>query len=193
MTSFPAGEQLLTAAAIVHEELEKAGIRSAIIGAVALAARGYPRATADLDLATFTPPYPGLTQVNRALQARGLTAEFRDPDAKDPLGGVIRVEVDPVREIDVVNFLNPWSGGPDVIVEAIAQADNGLIEGCVIPVVTLPHLVAIKLYGGGPKNRLDVGELLLRQPDSLTETRALCERFGYERALDTVLHEHGLL
>lgn len=161
-----------------HRELSAAGIASALIGAGAMAIRGYVRATQDLDLAVFVLPYPALMNVERTLRAGGLASTFNDPEPGDPLGGVIRVEVDEELQVDVVNFLNPFDGGPMVVKEAIESAERGLIRGSEIPVVTIPHLVAINLYAGGPKSRADIAELLRRDPRDARPLRALGVRRG---------------
>jgi len=175
-----------------HRELAAAGIASALIGAGAMAIRGYVRATQDLDLAVFVMPYPALTNVERRLREGGLASTFNDPEPGDPLGGVIRVEVDEELQVDVVNFLNPFDGGPMVVKEAIEEAERGLLRGSEIPVVTVPHLVAIKLYAGGPKSRADIAELLRRVPGAIPETRALCARWECGEALQKVLAEWGI-
>jgi len=51
------GERTLDVAREVVEALARRGAPSAIIGAVAMAVRGYPRGTVDLDLATIADPF----------------------------------------------------------------------------------------------------------------------------------------
>jgi sugar phosphate isomerase/epimerase len=48
--------------------LDEFGIASAVIGAMALAARGYPRSTADFDLATCADPFRQLGAVAERLK-----------------------------------------------------------------------------------------------------------------------------
>lgn len=63
-----------------------------------------------------------------------------------------------------------------------------LVRGMSLPVVDLPHLIALKLYAGGRKSELDVLELLARNPaasrDEIVET---CARFGLGDALARLL------
>jgi hypothetical protein len=70
------------------------GAPSAVIGAIALAVRGYPRATGDLDLATVTDARAVLPKVQAELTRRGYDVQFSEPDADDPLGGVLTVRSD---------------------------------------------------------------------------------------------------
>lgn len=149
----------------------------AVIGAMALAAHGYSRRTGDFDLATTTDPFSVLRRVRDALAARGLEVELREPDMDDPLGGVLVVRGAEAKPVEVVNFLNPHAPSRGRIGIAAVNTAVPLQEGG-LPVVDLPHLVALKLYAGGRKNELDVLELLARNPDAdLSAIRELCARF----------------
>jgi hypothetical protein len=60
-------------------------------------------------------------------------------------------------------------------------------------VVTLPDLIALKLYAGGPKSRADVAELLQRNaPLDLAAIRAACESARLGAELDALLKELGM-
>jgi hypothetical protein len=57
-----------------------------------------------------------------------------------------------------------------------------------LAVVDLAHLIALKLYAGGPKSMLDVTELLARNPDAHRNAiRAVCERFGLAQEWDDLI------
>jgi len=76
--------------------------------------------------------------------------------------------------------------GPD----AIAKSLPGLVEGSSLRVVDLPHLIALKLYAGGPKSRLDVMELLARNPAlPRSEVAVVCERFGLKDDWERLISE----
>lgn len=162
----------------VAAALRAEGAGVAVIGAMALAAHGYVRATDDFDLATTTNPFGALRRVRDALAARGHDVELREPDMEDPLGGVLVVEAEGASPVEVVNYLNPFAPsrglvGADAVATAAALQEGGL------PVVDLPHLIALKLYAGGRKNELDVLEVLASNPATDRGTiRDLCERFG---------------
>jgi hypothetical protein len=149
---------------------------------MALAVHGFVRATADLDLAVVTDPTTILRQAARRLRADGCECELVLPDAEDPLGGVLTVRKQGTDPIQVVNFLNPFreqNFNPGI--EAVETAQ----ETADLPfrVVDLPHLVALKLWAGGPKSALDVNELLAANPDApLAEIDDVCARFGLATA-----------
>ncbi len=164
--------------------LESHGIRAVVIGAVALAAYRYVRFTEDLDLG-IEADLPALQTCVTALRVEGFTAELREPDADDPLGGVIDV-TGPFGLIQIVNFGNRF---PAVIRDALAADDVLVTPGGKLRVIPLPQLIALKLYAGGSKAKSDVVELLRRNPDAdLVLIRQTCR--GYRlRGLGALLRE----
>ena len=177
----------LAVAASVVEVLAQHGAEALIIGAMALAVHRYPRDTVDLDLATAIDPRE-LLAIAQELRATGLEVQVHLPDAEDPLGGVIDVRGEGADLVQVVNFLNPPAGGfPRLVADASATA-TPLIPGKPLKVVDLATLVVFKLYAGGSKSRLDVLELLARNPElDLEQLRARCREYGLEGELDGVL------
>lgn len=173
-----APDRTLAVAERLARILEEAGVRSALIGAAALAVHGYPRATADLDLAVATDPFTTLRRVrDRVAAEMACDARLVAPDADDPLGGVLTVSGPGFDPVQVVNFLNPLSAAQNPGAAAVDTALDGLVAGTRLRVVDLPHLVALKLYAGGPKSRLDVLELLDRNPTAPHDAiAAVCER-----------------
>ncbi len=56
--------------------------------------------------------------------------------------------------------------------------------------VALPDLIALKLYAGGPKSRLDVLELVARNPDlDLSELQRTCGAAGLEREFEGLIDD----
>jgi hypothetical protein len=165
------------------------GASCAVIGAAALAAHGYARATSDLDLGTATDPFTTLRWLTDALKKEGLAAALTTPDADDPLGGVVTIRGDDFDQVQIVNFVNPLGASRNPGPEAIESAGLA-IEGTTLKVVALAHLIALKLYAGGLKSRVDVIELLRRNPAAdLREIRAVCARHALAAELDQVLAE----
>ena len=173
--------------------LEGLGVPCALIGAAALAAHGYPRATEDIDLAVATDPFSVLREAQQRIAATlPVEATLITPDADDPLGGVLSVTGNGFDPVQVVNFHNPLSVSRNPGAEAVHTAVRGIVAGTTLRVVDLPHLVALKLYAGGYKSRLDVLALLERNPDlDLSETQQVCARFGLDEDLRAVLDELG--
>lgn len=172
------------------------GIETAVIGAVAMAAHNYVRATADADLGTYVDPYTDLVRLRDALAASGLRVELRTPDDEDPLGGVLRVwehedeDGDPVDFVDVVNFKNPHRSGHHTPgAEAIRAAVP--VEGRPsLRFVGLAHLIALKLFTGGLRDKADVVELLRHNPDA--DMHAIVEvvrGFGLDAELQSLSGE----
>ena len=160
-----------------------------MIGAIALAFHGYARATQDVDIATHVDPRTVLRDIARALQRQGYTTRLIFPDPDDPLGGVLTVTGDDFDAVQIVNFYNPWtvSSNPG---ESSIQSAAAYIPGYDLPVVDVPHLIALKLYAGGPRNRSDVLELIERNRDiSRSEIRRVCERFNLAAEFDEMLRD----
>ena len=104
---------------------------------------------------------------------------------------MVTVTGDDFDTIQIVNFYNPLRTVDNPRYEAIATADVRL-ERSTLLVVDLPHLIALKLYAGGPKSKLDVVELLERNPlASRSEIGAVCGRYGAGEDLQKLLVELG--
>jgi hypothetical protein len=142
----------------------------------------------DLDLAVFGDPFTKLCELATALQARGLGAQLILPDAEDPLGRVVTVSGDDFDIVQLVNFYNPLRPADNPGHAAIVTAEP--LVGTTLRVATFPHLVALKLYAGGAKSRLDAIELLACNSSvSRDEVRAICVRFGLGEELAMLLHD----
>ncbi|HVE82173.1 MAG TPA: hypothetical protein VND93_04975 [Myxococcales bacterium] len=173
-------ERTFALAGRVRAALEQRRVGSAVIGAMALAAHGYPRGTEDFDLATWTDPFTVLRAVAQELAAGGLEVELREPDADDPLGGVLDVRGPDADLVQVVNFRDRLAR------EAIQSAIS--LPGVPFPVVDLVHLVALKLDAGGPLDIADAIEVLKRNsPPPLDELRQVCSRHELSAKLERIL------
>jgi hypothetical protein len=177
-------EANLQAAERVACLLERRGVPAVVIGAVALAAYRYIRLTEDIDLGVDA-DLPAMRMLVAALREEGFTAELKEPDGDDPLGGVIDVS-GPFGLVQVVSF-----GGrfPAAIRDALAGDDIRVNPGSKLRIVPLPQLVALKLYAGGSKSKADIVELLRRNPEvDLASIRKVCRRYRL-RGLDAILRE----
>ncbi|MEM1030915.1 MAG: hypothetical protein AAF928_15040 [Myxococcota bacterium] len=183
-------ERLEATLALAHEVLDVLDthdVQAVVIGALALAVHGYPRATRDLDLGVAT-SLSTLENVAQTLSQRGMTVALRRPDPQDPLGGVVDVEDETDDLVQLVNFDNPPAGGfPRLVVDALATAEP-LEPGARLRVVDPYHLVMFKLYAGGPKSALDILALLARAPQlDRARLRDLAASYRLDRALQRVL------
>lgn len=135
----------------IRSTLDAAGIRHALIGALALSAYGINRATLDLDL--FTTDARCLTSTLWTdLQNRGVAVEVRKGDLTDPLAGVVRFQAPGEGPVDVVVGKFVWQ-------TKILERAESLGE---TPLVRAADLVLLKLYAGGPQDAWDVQQLLAR-------------------------------
>jgi hypothetical protein len=168
------------------------GIETALIGAGALAVHQYVRATKDIDLASCVHPFQDLPRLEEALRAEGYGVRLTDPDDEDSLGGVLRVwtqvdeDDDPIEPIELVNFNNPLRPRRNPAAEAITTAIP-LDERPALRCVSLPLLIALKLDAGGPKDILDVIELLQKNPTAdREEIRDRCKKYKLD-VIDKVI------
>jgi len=153
-----------------------------VIGAVALAAHRYPRFTEDIDLGILA-TQADMRRLTDSLRAEGFDAEFHQPNAEDPLGGVIDVS-GPFGLVQLINFEDRF---PAIIHDALAGADIRVRPDSPLRIVPIPQLVALKLYAGGWKSHADIVELLRRNPDAdLEKIRETCRKYrlsGFDRVL----------
>jgi hypothetical protein len=187
----PADEPLFALAERVAIEAKTLGIETAIIGGLALAEYNYIRATFDLDLATYVDPFTRLRELERRLRELGLATELREPDADDPLGGVLVVrEREDSEPVEVVNFLNPLRLG---VTPGRAAVENARpIPESPLRIADLPDLIALKVYASlgavSSRDRDDVLRLLEANPSAdLDAIREACDRSGLLADLEAIL------
>ncbi|MEZ4410029.1 MAG: hypothetical protein R3A52_26675 [Polyangiales bacterium] len=183
-----APDRALDVAEEVSDLLASRGARSVIIGAAAMAVHGYARATRDLDLAVVGVPLPTLREVASELRARGYEVSLGEPDAADPLGGVLRVDVDDELRVDVVNFGNPWTGATRSVGEAALDAPSVALKGRRLAVVELVPLVLLKLAAGSRFDLRDAAELLALHPEvDRAALRERCVALRLDKGFDRVM------
>ena len=137
---------------VVHA-LQSIGAPHALIGGHAMAARGYPRFTIDVDL---------LTSDNRVLAADtwaglerdGAEIDIRRGDDEDPLGGVVHLLLADGTDVDLV--LAKWKWEADLI----DRAEPMSIGGVSIRVPRTGDLILLKLAAGGFIDLQDAKALL---------------------------------
>lgn len=139
-------------AASVSAALTDAGIEHVVSGAVAMAAHGYVRATADLDLLVVAPSVrlPEIFAIGRshgfAGEDRDLIASIRDRSVATLKSGAVRLE-----------FLVPVLPYHHTLVSRAVPVE---MAATTVPVVSLPDLVLLKLLWRRPKDVPDIHALL---------------------------------
>ena len=137
----------------VTRVLDAADVSYALIGAHAMAVRGYPRFTVDIDL---------LTTDARVLDAatwvplieQGARVDRRRGDDEDPLAGVVHIVLADDTNVDVV--VGRWAWEQQVV----ARAEPMTVLGVTIAVPTTSDLILLKLAAGGHLDLHDAAALL---------------------------------
>lgn len=156
----PQETDLLRAAEQVAALLAAKGTPSLVIGAIALASHRYIRFTQDIDLAVDA-DLRLMRECTAALCKAGFVAVLHEPDADDPLGGVIDISGS-FGLVQVVSFAGRF---PAAIHDSFASDQLSLYPGSLLRVIPIPQLVALKLYAGGFKSKADIIELMRRNPE----------------------------
>jgi predicted nucleotidyltransferase len=134
---------------------ERTGIAHALIGALAVAAWGAPRATEDIDLLADAAPS---ARLDAALGEAGFVPEWRRGDADDPVPLLLRLAgAAGGPDVDVLCVTRAWER--EVLGRAVRVRIPG---GAAVPVVTAEDLIVLKLLAGGPGDLADVAELLVQ-------------------------------
>lgn len=142
----------------VSQIAESLGIRTALIGAAALAVHGYARGTTAIDLVASVPA-DTLRQLLVSAQTAGLRADLPDDTAFPD--GVLVIWVSPnqtsdsIAMVQVINFTDQ----PQAVIRAP-------LEGLQLSCVSLADLVALKLYAGRNRHLADIVPLLANNPDA---------------------------
>ena len=132
--------------------------RYALIGGFAVSAWGVPRATQDIDFAI------AIAQADPKALASFIGGRYQAGEPDDPLRGVVVVSIEVEHEpisLQLV-FL------PSLLTElAFRHVETLSVLACSVPVVSWPVLIILKLYAGGPRDLLDVQQLLkVRRPQA---------------------------
>lgn len=137
----------------VVRALDSIGARYALIGAHAMAARGYPRSTVDVDLLTTDARVldPGVWS---DLLRAGAIVDCRRGDFDDPLAGAVHIRHSDGSEIDVIVGKWRWEA------RVVDRAEPLHVGGCDVPVARAGDLILLKLVAGGYLDLRDAAALL---------------------------------
>jgi len=132
-----------------------------LVGGLAMAAWGNPRATQDIDFAI------ALGAAQPFQLAKFLGGTYEEGGLDDPLRGVFRVHCsEMMQQIPVQLIMLPSVWSP-VLFHHIPNLE---LDHNLIPVVSWEALLLLKLYAGGPKDLLDAQTLFEhQQPDSVAQ------------------------
>jgi predicted nucleotidyltransferase len=123
----------------------------AVIGAYALAIRGYVRQTVDVDIMT-TDRAALHDDYWNDLRRAGAEVAVRVGDYDDPLGGVVRIRHGDA-DVDVVIARYSWQK------KLLERAETVEVSGVSLRVPPVADLVLLKLFAGGYGDMQDVAAL----------------------------------
>ncbi len=128
------------------------GVRFLLVGAYAMGAHHFPRATGDIDI--WVEPSPeNSARVYRSMVAFGAPLHEIDESTFAAPGIVFQIGVAP-RRIDIITTISGVS-----FLEAYEHAQIVEIEGMPIPILSLDDLIRNKRATGRDKDRLDADRL----------------------------------
>jgi hypothetical protein len=151
----PAASALERVASRLAQVLGEDGV---LVGAMAVAAHGYVRATRDVDFAVKVP----LEEVLGRLRDNGIAATLRRGDVLEGDFPCLTGTIGGIR-FDVMT--------PPVALEWNDAVEISLAGGVPLRVVDLDGLIRLKLRAQGPKDLMDAAALLLRHPEQLESAR----------------------
>ena len=119
-----------------------------VVGAYAMAAHGYPRATGDLDLWVFT-TRENADKVYKALEEFGAPLEQINKDSFSEKGIIFQIGVAPCR-IDIITQISGVE-----FEKAYPKRKEIEIDGIKVPVISKEDLILNKESTGREKDKLD--------------------------------------
>ena len=153
LTDPTTGKQIGLAATVRRalRALARADIPHCVIGATALAVRGLPRMTRDLDVAVLTDNAPKAWE---ALKRAALRASTPTGSRDEPEPMVVFVDPKTRVEVDLLVA----AGDPEAAI--IAEAPSASVFGVRAPVATFEHLLLMYLYSNQPKHIGDFAAII---------------------------------
>lgn len=146
----------------------------AIIGGLAVSARAVPRFTQDVDFAVSVATDDEAESIVHRLQVRGYAVGMLvEQDEKGRLATVRLIRPVPGSSQIFVDLLFASSGIEDMIVKRAERIE--ILPGCVAPVASVGHLIALKLLSADEsrwQDHADLSALLaVAAPDDLAQAR----------------------
>jgi hypothetical protein len=133
------------------------GVKFLLVGAYAMGAHGYPRATGDIDI-WVEPSVENSSRVYRSMAAFGAPLHEIDETTFAAPGVVFQIGVAP-RRIDIITTIS--GVGFD---GAYQQRQVVEMEGLSIPILSLGDLIKNKRATGRDKDQLDANQLEKNRP-----------------------------
>ena len=149
--------------------LDRLAIPYALIGGLAVAARGAVRATRDVDLLVALPVQEALS-LEQSMRDHGFQTAFHRGSADDPVAGVLRLAIPAAGaevKCDVLFVSRPWQ------TQAVRNATAVDLGSFAVKIAQPADLFLLKLHAGGPQDLIDAAQLLkLQGPKERTRWKA---------------------
>lgn len=136
----------------VTRVLDAGAVPYALIGAHAMAVRGYPRFTIDVDLLTTDARVLDRGMWDELVRGGARVTPHRG-DHEDPLAGVVRILLADATPVDIV--VGRWVWERDLV----ARAEPLVVLGVRIGVPSTSDLILLKLAAGGHLDLHDAAAL----------------------------------
>ena len=164
---------LLDAVEVLHREK----IDYAVIGAFALSAHGFVRASTDVDVLLFTTPQH-LTKLRTRFQRSGFDTELRHGETDDPIPTMLILSDGHDNHVDLLGGLR----GMDPAI--FSRTVEVPFMGVNLRIVGREDFIAMKCFAGGPQDILDAQSAYrsAQGPVDLDLLRAVARRFGRDAA-----------
>jgi hypothetical protein len=161
-----AGESALLLLDVI-DELRRASVQYAVVGAMAASVHGVVRASMDAD-AVIALPVHDLSPFESQLQAAGFITELRYGDPDDPIGAVLGISDSVGNRVDLLAGLRGLVVVP--------------FQGEQLRVVGREDFIAMKLFANGAQDVADAEFAAAAAGESLDTAlvETLATRFGQE-------------
>lgn len=150
-------KQILTEIIKVLDSFKRDGLIQgyALIGGMAVATRGFPRATKDLDFLINTSEDIFRAKFAKKIRAKGYCVKIYKGDFSDPLRSLIRI-LDKSNNplVDFILIHRKWQE------DIINSAEEISLGDVSVPIAKAEDLIILKLKAGSPRDILDAEELI---------------------------------
>jgi predicted nucleotidyltransferase len=181
----------------ITTDLFESGAPCAVIGGLAVSARTEPRFTRDVDIAVAVTHDDEAEALIRFLGARNYRIEA--VVEQEAVGRLATVRLIPPGESALIVDLLFASSGIEPEIVAAAEPIE-IIEGLMVRVATIPHLIATKVLARDdvrrPQDRVDLAALLnAANEDDMNAARdalLTIQKRGFHRGRDLLAELHNL-
>lgn len=154
----------------------------ALIGGMAVATRGFPRATKDLDFLINADEDFFRKAFSIRLRKYGFITKIYKGDFDDPLRDLIRIlDEDKTPLIDLILVRWQWQA------DMVNSAEELSLDNIHIPIVKAEDLIVLKLKAGSNRDLLDIEEIIRVVKLDKERLFSLAKAAGVDKKLNQLL------